>query len=33
MSALSPKGDIAEREHDVRFVPKAEGGRVLPTDL
>jgi hypothetical protein len=24
MSALPPKADIAERDHDVRFVPKAD---------
>jgi hypothetical protein len=24
MSALPPKGDIAERAHHVRFVPKAD---------
>jgi hypothetical protein len=24
MSALPPKADIAERDHDVRYVPKAD---------
>jgi hypothetical protein len=26
MSALPPKADVAERDHHVRFVPKADIG-------
>jgi hypothetical protein len=29
MSALPPKADIAERQFDVRFVPKADIGRLI----
>jgi hypothetical protein len=28
MSALPPKADIAERDHDVRLVPKADVGNI-----
>jgi hypothetical protein len=33
MSALPPKADIAERDWDVRFVPKAEVAVIRSVDL
>jgi hypothetical protein len=32
MSALPPKADIAGRDWDVRFVPKAQVGKNIPSN-